>query len=120
MILMISSWAHAAQLDLTEAENGKDIVLGKRDALVVRLPANPSTGYSWQPSFSKPDIFKALGSGTYETAKTGNKVGVPMTVAWKLKAVKSGSLRITFTYIRPWEKNVPPAREVSWPVTIRP
>jgi len=124
--LLVASTSVAARLDLTEAENGKDIILGKGDTLAVRLPANPSTGYSWYLAVSAATESEALGvlkipgDGVYEPVKSGTTVGSPVTSVWILKALKPGGVRITFNYIRPWEKNVPPARTVSWPVTVRP
>lgn len=122
LCLLLSGFGRisAARLDLTEAENGKDIVLRKGDALVVHLPGNPSTGYGWLLGVSKPGLLATPREGVYESVKAENRVGVPVNVVWKLKAVKAGSVKITFSYIRPWERNVPPARVVSWPVTIRP
>ncbi len=120
MILAFSGWAvAAAQLDVTDKETGKDLVLGKGDALVVRLPANPSTGYSWYLAISKLGLLEVPGEGICEPIKSEHMVGMPQTVVWTLKAVKSGSLRITFSYIRPWEKGVAPLRMVSWPITVR-
>jgi inhibitor of cysteine peptidase len=124
--IVIAVSAVAARVDVTEEENGKDLLLKRGDLLVVHLPANPSTGYSWYLAVSAATESEALGvlkipgDGVYEPVKSGTTVGSPVTSVWTLKALKPGGVRITFNYIRPWEKNVPPARTVSWPVTVRP
>jgi inhibitor of cysteine peptidase len=121
LLVALSGWAAAAQLDLTEQENGKDLWVDRGDLLVFRLPANPSTGYGWSYSASKPGFLRQEGEVLRER-KEGAKglVGAPITEVWRFKAVRRGSLAITFAYARPWEKGVAPVKKLSWPVTIRP
>ena len=119
--MALSGWTHAAQLDLTEAENGKDLRMDAGDFLVFRLPSNKSTGYSWSVVTSKSSLLSQVGEAGYELPKSAKGlVGVGGTEVWKFRALGAGSLTITFAYARPWEKGVPPVRTLSWPVTIRP
>jgi inhibitor of cysteine peptidase len=121
LIVALSSWASAAQLDLTEQENGKDIWVDRGDLVVIRLPANPSTGFDWSYAATKEGMLRQEGDVVREK-RTDAKgmVGSPITEVWKLKAVRPGSLAIAFAYARPWEKEIPPVKKLSWPVTIRP
>jgi inhibitor of cysteine peptidase len=121
LLLGFSGLAMAAQLDLTEKESGKDLWVDRGDTIVIRLPSNPSTGYGWSYSISNPRLMRQEGAVLRE-GKTGAKgmVGTPLNEVWKLKARRAGSLTVTFAYARPWEKGVPPVKELSWPVTIRP
>ena len=119
LLVALSSWAVAAQLDLTEQENGKDLWVDRGDLLVFRLPANPSTGYGWSYSASKPGSLRQEGEVLREKGSNG-LVGAPITEVWRFKAVRRGALAITFAYARPWEKGVSPVKKLSWPVTIRP
>ena len=119
--MALSGWTHAAQLDLTEAENGKDLRMDAGDFLVFRLPSNKSTGYSWSVVTSKSSLLSQVGEAGYELPKSAKGlVGVGGTEVWKFRALGAGSLTITFAYARPWEKGIPPVRTLSWPVTIRP
>lgn len=120
--MALSGWTHAAQLDLTEAENGKDLRMDTGDLLVFRLPSNKSTGYSWSVVTSKRCLLGQEGEASCELPKSSKGlVGVGGTEVWKFRALGGvGSLTITFVYARPWEKGVPPIRTLSWPVTIRP
>jgi inhibitor of cysteine peptidase len=123
VLLALSSWAAAAQLDLTEQENAKDLWVDRGDFIVIQLPANPSTGFGWSYSASKPGMLRQEGDVLREGKNqyvANSMVGAPITEVWKLKAVQPGSLAITFSYARPWEKGVPPVKKLSWPVTIRP
>lgn len=121
MILALSSWAAAAQLDLTEQESGKDLWVDRDDLIVIHLPANPSTGFVWSYSASKRGLLRQEGD-VIRKAKSGAEVmvGAPITEVWKLRAVRSGSLVINFAYARPWETGIPPVQKLSWPVLVRP
>lgn len=119
--LLLSSSATAAQLDLTQKENGKDLWMDRGDILVFRLPSNPSTGYSWSVAASKPGLLLQQGEATCELPKSAKgRVGAGGTEVWRFRAERAGSLTLTFSYARVWEKGVPPVRTLSWPVTIRP
>ena len=121
LLVALSGWVAAAQVDLTEQENGKDLRVKRGDLIVIHLPANPSTGYGWSYSASKPGFLRPDGEVIRE-GKSGAKglVGAPIAEVWRFKAVRHGSLAITFAYARPWEKGVAPVKKLSWPVTIRP
>jgi inhibitor of cysteine peptidase len=111
----------AAQLDLTEKENGKDLWMDRGDLLVFRLPSNPSTGYSWNVDASKPGLLLQQGEASCEIPKSAKgRIGVGGTEVWRFRAERAGMLTLTFSYARVWEKGVPPVRTLSWPVTIRP
>jgi inhibitor of cysteine peptidase len=119
--LFVSGWTHAARLDVTEEENGKDLLLDRGDLLVVHLPANRTTGFSWQPIFSRGGVLKAEGDAFYLANKTSSRlVGAGGTESWIFSAEKAGSTTLTLGYVRPWEKGKPPGKTVAWPVTVRP
>ncbi len=119
--LLVSGSAAAARLDLTEQENGKDILLDRGDELVVRLPSNRTTGYSWSLVMTGSGVLKQQGEAAYETLRSDRRLmGAGGVEIWKFCAVKAGALTLTFNYRRPWEKDVPPVKSLTWPVTIRP
>lgn len=119
--MVLSGWTYAAQLDLTEKDNGKDLRIDCSDVLVFRLPSNRSTGYSWSVVTSESSLLGQVGEVGYELPKSAKGlVGAGGTEVWKFRALGTGSLTITFAYARPWEKGVPPVRMLSWPVTIGP
>jgi inhibitor of cysteine peptidase len=119
--LFVSGSVHAARLDVTEEENGKDLLLDRGDLLVVHLPANRTTGFGWQPTFSKGGVIKAEGEAFYLANKaSGRLVGAGGVESWMFRAEKAGSITLTLGYVRPWEKGKAPEKTVAWPVTVRP
>jgi inhibitor of cysteine peptidase len=118
---LFSGFAAAAQLDLTEKENGKDLWMDRGDLLVFHLPANPSTGYSWSVAASKPGLLLQQGEAICEIPKSAKgRVGAGGTEVWRFRAERAGTLTLTFSYARVWEKGLPPVKTLRWPVTIRP
>jgi inhibitor of cysteine peptidase len=111
----------AARLDVTEEENGKDLLLNRGDLLVIYLPANRTTGFGWQATFSQSGVLKAEGDAFYLTTKTSpHLAGSGGTETWIFRAEQAGSTSLTLGYVRPWEKGKAPEKSVAWPVTVRP
>jgi inhibitor of cysteine peptidase len=117
----LSMTLSAARLDVTDEENGKDLLLNRGDLLVVYLPANRTTGFGWQATFSKAGILKPEGDAFYLANRTSaHLVGSGGTETWIFRAEKAGNTTLTFGYARPWEKGKAPEKTVAWPVTVRP
>jgi predicted secreted protein len=81
MIAGIPAQANAAGPDIviTEQDNGKDVTLHGDQRLIIKLPSQPSTGYSWS-ALMTPDSFLAF---TTEPApapkpKTQDRMAPPM------------------------------------------
>jgi len=91
------------------------------DTLVVTLPANPSTGYSWAlTSAPAAAVLAAPGEPAYTPDRTG---GAPMPGAggkatFRFAAVGAGSTRVVLAYRRGWETGVPPVETVTVEVTV--
>lgn len=88
-------------------------VVGK--PILVQLPANPSTGYTWQAS-SVPTFMAQAGAPTYQSVATGTVVGAggEQTFTFNVKAAGNGPL--SMAYLRPFEKGVPPVK--TFTVTV--
>ena len=87
--------------------------------IVVRLESNPTTGYSWRTAEFEPGIIELV-SNEYQPYNTaGNIVGSGGTEIWTFKAIKKGKITITFEYVRPWEKDIPPIKEETYIVEVK-
>ena len=53
---------------LEEPDNASGIFLTQGDVIQVKLPANPSTGYSWSIASNAPSVLQPLGDPKYEPA----------------------------------------------------
>ena len=114
MLLFLCSTAFAeAQNDTT---NTIKAMVGKE--LVITLDANATTGYEWQLASPIDDNLISLVSSEYMPDKTG-LVGSGGKSIWTFKAVQAGKTQISFKYIRPWEKDAPPAKKATYIVNIQ-
>ena len=105
---------------LTSAASGRLVELRRSQELVIRLEANPSTGYHWEIAESAPTALKQLGEGQYEPASvpTG-RVGGGGMMTWRFRAVRTASDTLRFVYRRPWEKDSRPAQTFIYTIIVR-
>ena len=109
------------QFTLGEKEAGQKIVLHCGDVLEVRLPANPTTGFLWSVSSSKTGVVTQQGNARYQqSAKEKGLLGGGGEEIWHYRAEHDGQTVLTFSYARPWEKGIAPARVFEWSVTVIP
>lgn len=85
---------------------------------VITLDANATTGYEWQLANRIDDSMVKLADSKYVPDKTG-LVGSSGKSIWAFIALRAGKTRISFKYVRPWEKYTKPAREAKYVVYIR-
>ncbi|NER99467.1 MAG: protease inhibitor I42 family protein [Symploca sp. SIO1B1] len=88
--------------------------LVKGNTLVVRLPANPGTGYGWQlveNSLAKPQspnapVLAQLGEPTLEQVEESDS-GLKEYENYRFRVLSPGEIVLALNYQRPWE-NKPP------------
>ncbi len=102
---------------LTEADNGGSTAVDANTTVIVQLPGNPTTGYTWSVKSYDTSIL-SLEVHDY-TADTSDRMGSGGTFSFQFKALAPGSSTITLTYERPWEKDVPPAKTFSTEVDVQ-
>ncbi|HWW98033.1 MAG TPA: protease inhibitor I42 family protein [Edaphobacter sp.] len=102
---------------VTEQTHG-DVSLKVGAVLEVRLEANHTTGYSWVAAPVANPVLMRQGAARYEEHASGGKAGAGGVEVWRFKAVKAGKQGLQFEYRRPWEKGSPPAKMVTFSVTV--
>jgi inhibitor of cysteine peptidase len=93
-----------------------EIITGQEFA--IELDANATMGYQWQLAKPLNKRIIELLSTEYRVSETG-LVGAGGKEVWKFRAVNRGKTMISMKYIRPWEKDVPPEKNVQFRVVIR-
>ena len=85
-----------------ETFDNRRVMVNYGDTLIVRLPTNPSTGYSWSVAESSP-LVQFVGQST----GPGNGVpGSPTTQALTFRVVSAGGAkagRVVLVYQRSWQ-----------------
>lgn len=91
------------------------VLLNVGDTLKVVLPANPSTGYGWQVHLTGTAL-ESRGMAT--TAAEKRVPGAESRQTFDFRGAASGEEQITLNYLRPWEKNVAPAKTFVLDVSV--
>jgi inhibitor of cysteine peptidase len=106
--------------ELTAFNDGQSVILARKQELIVALDANPTTGYGWSVNMSVAGVLDAVG-GPVHTQRQGDPrlVGAGGVTTYRFRAVDAtGKTRLVFTYRRPWETNLPPAKVVRYDVAV--
>ncbi|WOO41084.1 protease inhibitor I42 family protein [Rubellicoccus peritrichatus] len=88
---------------LTQADNKGSVAIEQNSNLVIKLPGNPTTGYSWAVTNYDSDVLE-LGRHEYYAGATG-RVGSGGTFVFYFNAIGSGETTVKLKYSRPWEKD---------------
>lgn len=92
------------------------VTVGETFSIV--LDSNPTTGYTWQRQDKADDSAVAFTGSRFVAARTG-LAGTGGREHMTFKATAPGTEKLTFHYLRPWEKNTKPARTMVFTVTVR-
>lgn len=115
--LIISSGAACAE-DTAFSDPSKVIEAGPCCEFAVSLESNKTTGFGWDIAEPLDENVVRFVSSEYVAADTG-LVGSGGREIWTFRAVCPGKCTISFKYVRPWEKDVPPARKMAFPVVVK-
>jgi len=73
---------------------------------LISLEANFSTGFQWQIKSIKPNTLLSS-KGSYYLKPKSELIGAGGIQVFSFMPKKKGTAKITFVYVRPWEKNHP-------------
>jgi len=84
------------------------IFVSRDQVLEVRLPSNPSTGYSWYLTNSSNNIMKQVGDWDFISDNPNQPTGAAGTQVIRFVGTSAGTAELQLSYSRPWEKNKEP------------
>jgi inhibitor of cysteine peptidase len=111
--------AHGGTVMITPESNGRTVELRTDQELVVRLPGNPAMGYRWLLAAAPAAVLKLEGLPQLERDPAGAGAGGPVVEIWRFTTARTGQQVLVFDYRLPWETDAPPARQLSFTVTVR-
>jgi inhibitor of cysteine peptidase len=106
-------------MNLTEADNGQPATLYVGGKIVIELPANPTTGYTWEVGEMDTNILKQTG-GTEYNSSSSTPLGQGGTQTLRFQAIAPGRTTLKLIYRRPFEINTPPVRTYTIQVIVVP
>ena len=90
-----------AQVELTQADQGKSIQVKPGDHVVIRLNENATTGFGWAIDQLNPDYVSLVNSDYAPASGTG--IGGGGTRNFTFTALKAGTTVIQLKLWRKWE-----------------
>lgn len=87
-----------------QTNNNETYSVGLDSEIWLRLPGNPTTGYSWQMIITPGIVI--VNESYIPDDKSGTVVGSGGAYVWVMKTVQPGNQMISGVYARPWESNV--------------
>ncbi len=111
--------AGAAPVSATEKDDGQTLGVAKGQTLVVELPANPSTGYTWVV-LALPSVVETVGEPAFASGASESSmvVGAGGTMTLTFRAVEAGTGKLELGYMRPWETAVAPEQTYSLTLNV--
>ncbi|MBF6296875.1 protease inhibitor I42 family protein [Nocardia amamiensis] len=95
---------------VVETDNGQERRLRVGQRLVVALPSNPSTGYSWSIADLDASVAKQDGAADFEPDPAVPVApGAGGTSVWSFVGAAAGVTSLRMEYMRPWEHGSAPA-----------
>ncbi len=101
----------------SSVDASREIVLAPNRTFEIVLPSNPTTGYDWVVHVDHPEVIKNVSHKF--AADSSGRVGVGGNTTWSLRTKKTGSAKLVFSYMRPWEEGVEPTRVVAFLIVVR-
>lgn len=111
--VMDDQWDELHQTDVKQStilpefsEKDDTIRVQANTAFIIKLVANPTTGYSWEPTIEdSARALIAIEGSRFEMSQNNQMlVGAPGVQVWQCRALNKGQTTLTFRYIRPWEE----------------
>jgi len=103
---------------VTAENNGGKISIAKGKILLLKLDAQPGTGYGWQVTKNDASRLIPLGHSEFESTDPGIP-GAVQSQVFRFKAQDPGRFVIELHYRRQWEKNVPPSKTYRLEVHVQ-
>ena len=104
-ILLIYNLNGQNFLEVTQSSSGQTVNLSDDQVLEIKLPGNPSSGYSWYASDLSKGVIKQIGSRDFIPDPSNNIVGQSGTEIIRFVGLSQGVSNLTIEYKRIWEND---------------
>jgi inhibitor of cysteine peptidase len=119
LVVTLSGCQTPKPREVDATASGTTVKLVRDQDLVVSLDANATTGYRWLLQAHEKVVLQPVGEPSY-VPRVGDPrlVGAGGVTTFKFHAIAAGRETLVFTYRRPWEMNLPPAKMVRFEITV--
>ena len=117
-VLFSTTGCGSSKIDVTSADNGKQLNVNVGEQIVVALNGNPTTGYTWEAKDLDTSMIQQVGSTGFKSNNPG-LVGSGGIQTLTFKTLKTGTTNLTLVYHRSWETNVDPLHTFAITLIIK-
>jgi C1A family cysteine protease len=99
------SWSIFGQnfVQVTQSDLQHQVALSQNQALEVRLPSTPTTGFGWYLKDNNQTVIKQVGNWEFISDNPENPIGSSGTQVNHFVTTASGTTDLELLYKRPWE-----------------
>lgn len=110
--------AQMSRLTIDESKNGSTVMVKQGETIVIQLPGNPTTGYTWtregKPNMENSSCESLDVKGSYQQKNSGMMMtGAGGVFSFEVTPKQSGSHLLKLVYARPWMKDAAPEKTFS-------
>lgn len=91
---------------------------GMENTVIIVLGENPTTGYGWTYTANPDGVVREVSSEYAQDPDTDNLMGAWGKRTWVFEGASQGDAMLRFTYARPSEPDMAPAREVTFLIRV--
>ena len=117
-LFILAAGCSSHTMQLTSADQGKQVAVNAGGKLEISLEGNPTTGYIWEAANLDTSFLKQVGAVNFKSSNP-NLVGSGGQQTLTFVALKPGTTVLTLVYHRPWEQGVAPLQTYQVFVTIK-
>jgi len=119
MVFIMSAAGNEKTLRVTTKQNGGSVSLQEGDLLEVTLPSALGTGFSWRVRNGAENVLQTAEKPVVKSEGEKDKAGKTDYQIFQFKTKTTGTGKLELEYIRPWEKDTPPAKTFLLTVHVR-
>jgi len=108
-VLLAASGCSLFTTVVRDADDGAFLKLDIGDLVEIRLEGTPSSGYEWvriDPASLEGGPLEAVSEAEIQDTD-GHVVGAPCKYAFRYRAIRAGTIVLTFVHRRAWEPDEP-------------
>ena len=84
----------------------------------INLDGNPTTGYSWVCAISPEGVVREVSNEYIPNQNAQKLVGAGGKFVFTFEAIAEGEAELIFSYLRVWEKDIPPLETVIYKAIV--
>jgi len=117
VLLTILGCGSSNVIELDADDDAAEIEMEVEEEILVKLEANPTTGYTWAVDSDVDGSLRLVGEIEFESES--NLAGAGGKQMLRFKALTPGEGNLTLIYHRPFEPDAEPLREFSVSVVVK-